>query len=107
MRHRTEFGGFEELSISVQGEKVQQPRDVLAQLDPFGPELLPVAALEGADDRVARDLRRIALRTFAACILSVPVLVFAWAPLPARPVVYGGLSVGLTTLIEVRPTHTF
>lgn len=63
-RHRTELGGFEGLSISVQGEKAQQPRDVLAQLEPFGPEFLPVVALKAADDRVARGLRRIALRTF-------------------------------------------
>lgn len=102
-RHRTELGGFEELSLDVLGEKTQQqPRDVLAQLAPYGPTLLPANALEDADDRSTQDLRRIAYRTLAACTLSIPVLIFAWAPLPDQPAVYGGLSVGLTTLILVR-----
>ena len=100
--HRTELGGFEELSLDVEGNNAQLPRDVLARFEPYGPTLLPANALDDADDRSTHDLRRIAYRTLAACALSIPVLVFAWAPLLERPAVYGGLSVGLTTLILVR-----
>lgn len=100
-RQRSELGGFYELSFDSQREKARQPRDVVAELEPFGPELLPVAGLEGAKDRVAQDLRRIGLRTLAASTLSIPVLVFAWASLPPRPLVYGIASVALTTLVQI------
>lgn len=100
IHERTELGGITEISFSVQGEMARRPREVLAELEPFGPELLPVSALDRGNDRVTRDLHRIALRTALASLLSIPVLVIAWAPLPERPIPYGIVSVVLTTLIQ-------
>ncbi|KAJ6561264.1 E1-E2 ATPase-domain-containing protein [Mycena sp. CBHHK59/15] len=98
-RHRLELGGFTEISFPVRGEIARQPREVLADLADYGPQLLPIASLDGMDDRVAQDLRRIALRTLLVSVLSVPVL--AWAPLPKRTILHGIASVVLTTLIQV------
>lgn len=100
-RQRTDLGGFYQISFEPQGERARQPRDVLAELEPYGPELLPVAALQGAEDRVAKDLRRIGLHTLAAIVLSIPVLVLTWAPLPPHQLAYGIASVILTTLIQI------
>lgn len=103
-RHRPELGGFEELSIPLQDGDVpaqRRPRDVLKDLDLYGPTLLPATAVEDSTDRANEDTRRIALRTAACCVLSVPVLVFAWADLPDHPLAYGITSVILCTLIQV------
>lgn len=100
-RPRTELGGYWEILFNSQGEKARQPREVFQELESFGPTLLAVDVVERAEDRVAQDLRRIALRTLASCTLSIPVLVFAWADLPPHPIVYGSASVALTFLIQI------
>ncbi|KAJ6549781.1 hypothetical protein B0H19DRAFT_1264690 [Mycena capillaripes] len=100
-RHRNELNGFVEISFPIRGDGARQPRQVLMELAEYGPRLLPVDAIGRADDRVAQDLRRIALRTLLIIVLAIPVLVFAWAPLPERPLAYGIVSVVLTTLIQL------
>lgn len=100
-RVRTDAGGFVELSFAVQGDQARNPRDILDELVACDPQLVPFALLEEAQDRVAQDLRRTAYRTFIACLLSIPILVLAWAPLPERKITYGIVSLIFTTLIEV------
>jgi Cu2+-exporting ATPase len=102
VRRRPELGGFVEVTFPVRGEHARQPRDVMKELEQFQPRLLPGDVSELAGDRVLRDLRNVAWRTIAASLLSIPVLVIAWAPLHERPFVYGVVSVILTTFIQVR-----
>ncbi|KAJ6573201.1 E1-E2 ATPase-domain-containing protein [Mycena vulgaris] len=100
-RHRNELRGFTEISFPIRGDGARQPRQVLAELKEYGPALLPSDALDKMDDRVSKDLRRIALRTLCAILLAIPVLILAWAPLPGNPFAHGLASVVLTTLIQV------
>jgi Cd2+-exporting ATPase len=38
--------------------------------------------------------------TLLSAALTVPVIVLAWAPLPPRPIVYGGASLALATIVQ-------
>ncbi|KAJ7476887.1 E1-E2 ATPase-domain-containing protein [Mycena galericulata] len=101
-RHRTELrGGFTEISFPIRGDGARHPRQVLAELAEYGPVLLPSEVLRKADDRVTKDLRRIALRTLCIIVLAIPVLLLAWAPLPGSSFAHGLASVILTTLIQL------
>src|ERR1700722_3270230 len=55
---------------------------------------------EGDDVADSNTLRPILIRTLLSSLLAIPVLIFAWAPLPDHPVLYGGLSLVSTTLIQ-------
>ena len=45
--------------------------------------------------------RKMFFMTIFSAILTIPVLVLAWAPLRRRPVLYGSISLGLATIIQV------
>lgn len=47
-----------------------------------------------------KHLRTTAWTTLASAILTVPVLVMAWAPLPPQPIAYGGASLALATIVQ-------
>jgi copper chaperone CopZ len=88
-----------EVLLPVHVDSPLRPREVLEQFKAFSPELVP----PGSDRHrgiATRDLIFVGARTIACALLSIPVLVFAWADLPHRPVLYGGISVGLTTIIQ-------
>ena len=78
---------------------VIQPRSVLAAFAPWEVSFLPTPKPK-ASDQAAEELIALLRRTLASASLCIPVLVFAWAPLPARPNVYGGCSLALATLIQ-------
>ncbi|KAJ7736303.1 E1-E2 ATPase-domain-containing protein [Mycena metata] len=99
-RHRSELRGFTEILFPIRGDGARQPRQVLADLAEYGPALVPSDALGKMDDRVSKDLRRIALRTLCSILLAIPVLILAWAPLPGSSFAHGLASVILTTLIQ-------
>ncbi|KAF8870201.1 E1-E2 ATPase-domain-containing protein [Infundibulicybe gibba] len=65
-----------EVSFPLHPNSSRRPRDVLDEFSKF------------------------AARMAACAVLTIPVLVFAWADLPPRPVLYGGICVGLTTLVQ-------
>lgn len=48
-----------------------------------------------------RHVRNTAWITLLSCVLTIPVLVLAWAPLPPRPIVYGIASLVLATIVQV------
>lgn len=48
-----------------------------------------------------KEVRKDGLLTLFSCILTIPVLVLAWAPLPDRPILYGSISLALATIIQV------
>ncbi|KAF7343855.1 Heavy metal translocatin [Mycena sanguinolenta] len=91
---------FTEISFPIRGDGARQPRQVLAELAEYGPSLVPSDALGKMDDRLSKDLRRIALRTLCIILLAIPVLILTWAPLPGDSFAHGLASVVLTTLIQ-------
>ncbi|KAI0021209.1 heavy metal translocatin [Xylariomycetidae sp. FL0641] len=46
-------------------------------------------------------VRNMGLITLASAMLTIPVLILAWAPLEERPVTYGAISLALATIIQV------
>jgi cation transport ATPase len=88
-----------EVSFPVHVDSPLRPREVLDQFKAYGAELVPPGS-DVRDGIATRDLLLVGARTITCALLSIPVLVFAWADLPHRPVLYGGISVGLTTLIQ-------
>ena len=89
-----------EVSFPVYIGSPHRPRDVLEHFRAFGAELV-LAGSDGHHDVATQDLINVGVRTIACAVLSIPVLVLAWAKLPHRPVLYGAVSVGFTTLIQV------
>ncbi|KAI6086247.1 heavy metal translocatin [Hypoxylon rubiginosum] len=49
----------------------------------------------------SKHVRHMGWMTLASALLTVPVLVLAWAPLEERPVAYGSVSLALATLVQV------
>ncbi|KAI0140050.1 heavy metal translocatin [Hypoxylon sp. NC0597] len=49
----------------------------------------------------SKHVRHMGWMTLASAILTVPVLVLAWAPLEERPVTYGSVSLALATIVQV------
>ncbi|EXJ73561.1 Cu2+-exporting ATPase [Cladophialophora psammophila CBS 110553] len=48
-----------------------------------------------------RHVWNMAWITLLSTILTIPVLVMAWAPLPHRPIAYGSASLALATIVQV------
>jgi len=48
-----------------------------------------------------RHLRSVVRMTVLSAVLTIPVLVLAWAPLPPRPILYGSISLALATAIQL------
>ncbi len=48
-----------------------------------------------------KHVRRTCLTTLISVILTIPVLVLSWAPLPPHAISYGAVSLALATLIQV------
>lgn len=49
----------------------------------------------------SKHVRSIGYMTILSVVLTVPVLVMAWAPLPERSIAYGSASLALATLVQV------
>ncbi|KAG9093519.1 hypothetical protein FRC06_011494 [Ceratobasidium sp. 370] len=89
----------EERDGVIEVEYDGNPRDVLAAFDPWNPTYLPPTPASQVDSAQREVLRLLKLTTISAA-LCIPVLVFAWAPLPPHPTIYGAVSLALTTLIQ-------
>lgn len=88
-------GGVLEISLSPH---VVRPRDLMKQLEPYGPVLLDNTSND-VQARIKADLRRIALRTLLSATLTIPVLVFVWSPLHDHPGIrYDAASFALSTV---------
>lgn len=51
-------------------------------------------------NEATNQLRKAALLTFISSILTIPILVLSWAPLPPHKIAYGSLSLALATIIQ-------
>ncbi|KAH6897457.1 copper-translocating P-type ATPase [Thelonectria olida] len=49
----------------------------------------------------AKHVRHVGLLTLLSAVLTIPVLVMAWAPLPEHEIAYGSASLALATLVQV------
>jgi len=74
-----------------------------ALLEKWADSPLKLAAPRGSSELESgkKHVRTTGWITFLSACLTVPVLVLAWAPLPPRPVVYGGVSLALATIVQV------
>ncbi|KAL4876462.1 E1-E2 ATPase-domain-containing protein [Aspergillus karnatakaensis] len=61
-------------------------------------------AAPGGDPTLAagnRHVRNVGYMTLLSIVLTIPVLVLAWAPLPEREIAYGSASLALATIVQV------
>lgn len=49
----------------------------------------------------SKHVRNVGWMTILSAILTIPVLVLAWAPLPGREIAYGSASLALASLVQV------
>lgn len=49
----------------------------------------------------ARQMRKMGFMTLLSIILTIPVLILAWAPLPNHHILYGAISLAFATIIQV------
>ncbi|KAI2781843.1 heavy metal translocatin [Daldinia loculata] len=57
-----------------------------------------------ADPSIAagsKHVRHMGWTTLASALLTIPVLVLAWAPLEERPITYGSVSLALATIVQI------
>jgi Cd2+-exporting ATPase len=57
----------------------------------------PCAELESG----SKDVCETAWRTSLSAMLTIPVLVLAWAPLPRNDILYGSISLALATIVQI------
>ncbi|KAI0266483.1 E1-E2 ATPase-domain-containing protein [Gloeopeniophorella convolvens] len=77
-----------------------QPRSVLGLFTPLGGDFLPPSKTDAAA-QIARVLSSLFRRTLISAILCLPVLILAWAPIPAHPTVYGAISLAFASIVQV------
>jgi copper chaperone CopZ len=93
---RTEFGVVFEIQYDA---AVIQPRSVLGIFGPLGGSFLPPSK-SNASAQVTTEVTSLFRRTLMSAVLSIPVMVFSWAPLQPHPIVYGAISLFLATCIQ-------
>ena len=52
-------------------------------------------------DEISTTIRAIAYMTVISSVLTIPILVLAWAPLPKHTITYGAVSLALATVIQI------
>ncbi|EJD43748.1 heavy metal translocatin [Auricularia subglabra TFB-10046 SS5] len=76
------------------------PRDVVGAFSRWGGIFVPTPKVR-IGEQAEKELRVLFIRATISALLCLPVLVFSWAPLPSRPIEYGGASLALATLIQI------
>jgi Cu2+-exporting ATPase len=75
-------------------------RDLVESGWPAPLQLAPLRA-DRTLETGSRHVRHVGYMTILSAILTIPVLVLSWAPLPPRPIAYGSASLALATLVQV------
>ena len=76
------------------------PRTVVDSFATVGGSFLPLSK-SNTSLQASKEIYNLFVRTLISAILCIPVLVFAWAPLKPRPIVYGAISLFLATCIQI------
>ena len=73
-----------------------------ALLESFGDISLKLAGPRASPELESgkKHVRTTAWITILSALLTIPVLILAWAPLPPRRIVYGGVSLVLATVVQ-------
>ncbi|KAF9644074.1 heavy metal translocatin [Thelephora ganbajun] len=77
-----------------------QPRDVVAAFELWDGEYVPLEQVR-EPSQASKELWRLLRRTALSVIATIPILIFAWAPLPKHPILYGSISLALATFVQV------
>ncbi|KAJ9623846.1 hypothetical protein H2204_011032 [Knufia peltigerae] len=102
-------GGVELMKAKSRGSQVisiQYDPEIIGARDIVGTgfdQPLQLAPQEGPESLSAglHEIRKDGLMTMISCLLTIPVLILAWAPLPSHPITYGAVSLALATIIQV------
>jgi cation transport ATPase len=78
---------------------VIQPRDVVAAFERWDGEYVPLEHVR-EPSQASKNLWGLLRRTALSAIATIPILVFAWAPLPKHPIIYGSISLALATFVQ-------
>jgi len=62
--------------------------------------ILAPPAVDPAMAAGSKHVRRLAMLTVISTVLTIPVLVLAWAPIEEHPIAYGSASLALATIIQ-------
>ena len=79
-------------SIVGARDLVEQKFDIPLSIAPIKPDPGLAAG--------SKHVRHVGLMTLLSAALTIPVLVLAWASIHERPIVYGGVSLALATLVQ-------
>ena len=97
----TDMSKLDDNSVSIAFDaSVVGARDLIQKGWDIAPTLAPPRsdpALEAGNKHVQRT----GYMTFLSAILTIPVLVLTWAPLPENDIAYGSASLALATLVQV------
>ncbi|THW78416.1 heavy metal translocatin [Aureobasidium pullulans] len=79
--------------------KVIGARHLLQELQPAA----KLAPYSGDSSLLAgsKHVRNIGFMTVLSAVLTIPVLVLAWAPLSPKPVIYGSVSLALASVVQI------
>ncbi|KAH9867254.1 hypothetical protein IAQ61_007846 [Plenodomus lingam] len=64
------------------------------------PMRLAPLSLDASLDAGSRHVRHMMYMTLLSAVLTIPVLVMSWAPLPEREIAYGSASLALATIVQ-------
>ncbi|CAE6396240.1 hypothetical protein ACGC1H_005741 [Rhizoctonia solani] len=87
--------------VEVEYETDMNPRDVLASFSSWGGVYVLPSRESTNVDSAQREVFRLLYFTVFSAILTLPVLILAWAPLPPHPTAYGAVSLAMTTIIQI------
>ncbi|KAF9515925.1 hypothetical protein BS47DRAFT_1391242 [Hydnum rufescens UP504] len=79
---------------------ITQPRDVVSAFASWHAVHIPRSPMDETDE-AKKTLMSLLQRTIISVICCIPVLIFSWAPIPPRPIVYGSVSLVFTTIIQL------
>jgi Cd2+-exporting ATPase len=75
-------------------------RDLLKRAFEFTVTLV-LLGLNAELESGGKHVRKTACMTAFSAVLTVPVLVLAWAPLPQHKILYGTISLALATAVQI------
>ena len=89
---------YEYKALILYNPHVVGARDLLGKGFGAPLSLAPLSSDQGATD--AGHLRGALYMTLLSMILTIPILIMAWAPLPPHTIAYGCISLALATMVQ-------
>ncbi|KAJ3482835.1 hypothetical protein NLI96_g6713 [Meripilus lineatus] len=83
----------------IHDSQVVGSRDIMKHYSQFSPTLAPEPR-DPALTAGAKHIRQLAIRSIVSSLLTIPVLVMTWAPLPDHPKAYAITSLVLASIVQ-------